>query len=141
MPSIRLANAALSRIVQPGQIVQVHLPLALDEYSEPEPDISVVPGTPRNYLKAHPNLALLAIEVADTSLEFDREWKGSRTRNRGSRITGSSISWTAISVPPPRMKQGRFGWHYSDRRSTAPPESIAPLFASAATLRISDLIP
>lgn len=45
---------------------------AFDE-SEPEPDIAVV--ALGDYSEAHPSLALLVVEVADSSLRFDREIK------------------------------------------------------------------
>ena len=52
-------------------------PIALDERSEPEPDIVVVPGRPRDYRDAHPSQPVLVVEVADTSLALDRLRKGS----------------------------------------------------------------
>ena len=50
--------------------VRVQSPLALSEDSEPEPDIALVPAA--DYTRAHPAVALLVIEVADTSLQKDR---------------------------------------------------------------------
>ena len=47
-------------------------PLTLAD-SEPEPDISVVPGQSSDYRDTHPATALLAIEVAVTSVVLDRE--------------------------------------------------------------------
>jgi Uma2 family endonuclease len=52
--------------------VRIQLPFALDDHSEPEPDVAVVPGRPRDYRDAHPSHALLICEVADTSLDYDR---------------------------------------------------------------------
>ena len=57
--------------------VRRQLPLALDAASEPEPDVAVVAGSPRDYRDAHPATALLIVEVADSSLEFDRTTKAS----------------------------------------------------------------
>jgi Uma2 family endonuclease len=37
---------------------------------DPEPDLAVVPGRPRDYT-GHPTTADLVVEVADTSLDFD----------------------------------------------------------------------
>jgi Uma2 family endonuclease len=54
-------------------IVRVQLPLALSDDSEPEPDVAVVP--PGDYWDAHPAIAWLVIEVADTSVTKDREVK------------------------------------------------------------------
>lgn len=53
--------------------VQLQLPFAASEDSEPEPDLSVVPVG--DYLDDHPGTAYLAIEVALSSLTKDRDVK------------------------------------------------------------------
>jgi Uma2 family endonuclease len=50
--------------------VRVQLPIYAADESEPEPDLAVVP--PGDYDEAHPDRALLIIEVADSSLRKDR---------------------------------------------------------------------
>jgi Uma2 family endonuclease len=55
----------------------VQTPLAFDPDSEPEPDLAVVVGTPRDYRAHHPTTAVLIMEVSDTTLAFDRRQKGS----------------------------------------------------------------
>ena len=52
-------------------------PIALDDNSEPEPDIAVVSIDPFDYATHHPTPSevYLIIEVADSSLTFDREIK------------------------------------------------------------------
>lgn len=57
--------------------VRGQLPVTLGETQEPEPDLAVVRGTARDYLKQHPSPAdiVLIIEVADSSLKFDRTVK------------------------------------------------------------------
>lgn len=59
-------------------VVRCQLPLMLDESSQPQPDLAVVPGKARDYLLRHPAHALLVVEVADTSLAFDRGIKAER---------------------------------------------------------------
>jgi len=68
--TMRLAPALAGRA-----LVQVQLPLALGELSEPEPDISVVPLG--DYRTQHPTTALLIIEVALSSMRKDRQLKRS----------------------------------------------------------------
>lgn len=53
--------------------VRVQLPLALADDSEPEPDFALVRDVP--WGGEHPTSALLIIEVADSSLEYDRKVK------------------------------------------------------------------
>jgi len=64
----RLENQALVRVQDPVQ---------LDDYSEPEPDIAVVRVDPLFYEDHHPTPSevYLIIEVADTTLSRDIEFK------------------------------------------------------------------
>ena len=47
---VRLARAALKEAFARRYHLREETPIALDRVSEPEPDISVVPGRPRDYL-------------------------------------------------------------------------------------------
>lgn len=64
----RIGNQVLLRLQSPVQ---------LDDYSEPEPDVAVVMPNPLDYDDHHPTPSevFLIIEVADTSLKYDREKK------------------------------------------------------------------
>jgi Uma2 family endonuclease len=57
--------------------VRVQNPLRLDEHSEPQPDVSVLKPSADFYKSRHPRAsdALLVVEVADTSLRYDRDDK------------------------------------------------------------------
>jgi len=58
-------------------IVRVQNPIQLDDYSEPQPDISILKRRDDFYRHAHPRPddVLVVIEVSDTTLEFDRKVK------------------------------------------------------------------
>ncbi len=65
--------AELLRPLTPDKaILRTELPLSIDR-SELEPDLSVVDGPAERYLETHPTTALLVVEIADTSLSYDRE--------------------------------------------------------------------
>ncbi|HKV08836.1 MAG TPA: Uma2 family endonuclease [Thermoanaerobaculia bacterium] len=66
---------ALRTAFPEGHEFRIQMPLALGEYSEPEPDLAVVPGSFIDYIYAHPTTALLVCEVADSSLLHDRRRK------------------------------------------------------------------
>ncbi|HEX3555402.1 MAG TPA: Uma2 family endonuclease [Thermoanaerobaculia bacterium] len=55
-------------------VVSVQNPLHLSDFSEPEPDLIVLRFRPDFYVERHPEPGdvLLLIEVADSSLDFDR---------------------------------------------------------------------
>ncbi|HEX5815056.1 MAG TPA: Uma2 family endonuclease, partial [Methylomirabilota bacterium] len=75
--AVDMADDALRAVLPPGWIVRVQNPIALDDESAPEPDIAVVRGIRADYRHAHPTRPALVIEVAESSLAFDRVEKGS----------------------------------------------------------------
>jgi len=74
---IRTIQETLRIAFGPGFDVRPQLPLLLNIASEPEPDIAIVRGSFRDYRTAHPRMALLVVEVSDTTLAFDRCEKAS----------------------------------------------------------------
>ncbi len=67
---IDLTRAALEAAFGRGYWFRNQLPLVLSDISEPEPDIAVVRGGPREWTD-HPTTAELVVEVSDTTLRFD----------------------------------------------------------------------
>jgi Uma2 family endonuclease len=74
--STGLVHDVLSQILLGQWHVRTQEPITLDD-SEPEPDGALVRGVRRDYLASHPGPAdaALVIEVADTSLQYDRTVK------------------------------------------------------------------
>lgn len=58
-----------------GYWVRMQLPLSCGDFSEPEPDVSVVRGSRKDFQKAHPKSAVLVVEVSRTSLDYDKNTK------------------------------------------------------------------
>jgi Uma2 family endonuclease len=75
--TIDYAVDALRPLLPEGWRLREQKPIKLTD-SEPEPDLVILRGPLRRYEKRHPRAADIAvvIEVADTSLEFDRSHKG-----------------------------------------------------------------
>lgn len=73
----RLSVKFYEPVLQNKVILRVQDSIVLNDMTEPEPDIAVVKFRDDYYSKEHPhpNDVLLLIEVADTSLERDREVK------------------------------------------------------------------
>lgn len=72
----RLTREALENIMPPGWYVDTQEPITTAD-SEPEPDVIVVRGNPRDYTARQPSPAevALVVEVADTTLQTDRTLK------------------------------------------------------------------
>ncbi|MEG3975769.1 Uma2 family endonuclease [Microcoleus sp. herbarium8] len=73
----RRTASLLHNLVGNQAAVYTQDPIALDDNSEPEPDIAVVRIDPLDYATHHPTPSevYLIIEVADSSLAYDREIK------------------------------------------------------------------
>lgn len=58
-------------------IVRAQNPIVLDDFSEPQPDITILRFRSDRYRDAHPrpNDVLLVIEVADATIDYDRRVK------------------------------------------------------------------
>jgi Uma2 family endonuclease len=75
--TVNLLANRLKETAGPQAIVAVQNPIVLGDYAEPQPDIALLRPRPDYYRSAHPRPenVLLLIEVADTSLCYDREVK------------------------------------------------------------------
>lgn len=74
---VQIQNLLGRHIGQADCHLRPQLPLTLSEISEPEPDLAIVAGDSGRYLDHHPgpDETLLVIEVADSSLSYDRQTK------------------------------------------------------------------
>jgi len=77
-----LISDALRSIFGPDWLVRMGTPLDVNRDTDPEPDLYVVRGKPRDFLAAHPSTAFLVVDVSDTTLFFTRlsSWSGMRPR-------------------------------------------------------------
>jgi Uma2 family endonuclease len=66
-------------------LIRTQSPIKLDDYSEPEPDIAIVKTNALDYEDHHPQPSeiFLIIEIADSSLKYDREVKTSAYAKSG----------------------------------------------------------
>jgi Uma2 family endonuclease len=139
----QLAADALRAAFGAGWSIRVQLPIALDDESEPEPDVAVVPGAPRDYLREHPSVPVLVVEVARDSLRSDRILKARLYARAGIGdywIVSLVERVLEVHRAPARPRPGRPATYADVRRVTAA-ETIAPLAAPAARIVVADLLP
>lgn len=142
--AVGLAADALRAAFGAGWAVRVQDPIALDEDSEPEPDVAVVPGRHRDYVAAHPARFALVVEVADSSLAFDRHYKGSLYARAGVAdywIVNLLERRVEVHRDPTPDAGSEFGWRYRVVRAFPPGTSIAPLAGAEASVPVADLLP
>ena len=124
-----------------GWHARLQAPLALDDDSEPEPDVAIVTGAARDYLAAHPSTAALIVEVADSSLRLDRRFKAELyARARLPEYWIVNLVDGALEVhrePQP----GGGDPVYRTVEVLRPPAMVTPLAAPALTIPVADLLP
>lgn len=74
---VKYLSRLLNELFGKDSIVGVQDPIRLDDFSEPQPDLTLLRWRGDFYRNAHPTPAdvLLVIEVADTTVETDRKVK------------------------------------------------------------------
>jgi Uma2 family endonuclease len=67
-------NARMQRMFRDRAVIMVRAPIRLDRFSEPQPDVLIVRGPLEQYADRHarPEDTLLVVEVAESTLRYDR---------------------------------------------------------------------
>jgi len=138
------AGDALRAALPPGWLVRIQMPVALDDESEPEPDLAVVPGPWANYRAGHPSRPVLVVEVAESSLVFDREDKGGVYARGGVRdywIVNLVDRALEVYREPGPDPAAPYGWRYRMVEWLGPASAISPLALPAVRIAVGDLLP
>jgi Uma2 family endonuclease len=141
--AISLAEDALRAAFGKGYWVRVQLPLALADDCEPEPDVSVVRGSPRDGTD-HPATAILAVEVADSTIAFDRKRKAGLYARSGIRdywIVNLNDRRLEVFREPVADPRESSGFRYSSILTLKADEFVAPLAAPGSRIRVAELLP
>ena len=128
----------------PGHHVRGQQPFNASEDSEPEPDLAVVPGSPLDFVDAHPKHAVIIIEVADLSVSYDRGPKASRYAASGVPdywvLNLPARHFDVFRDPKPDPTQ-MFGYGYAIHFSVPADGSLTPLLLPHVTIAVRDLLP
>jgi Uma2 family endonuclease len=144
MSTIGLVDDAIRVMLPAGWLIRTQGPLSLDDESEPEPDLAVVPGRHEDYLDAHPSSPALLIEVADSSLAFDREQKGSLYARAGVAdywIVNLLDHLLEVHRQPVPEPTAAYGWRYASVARLGPAAAVTPLAFPDRRISVSDLLP
>lgn len=142
--SLGLTQDVLVLVFPQGFIIRVQLPLALGLRSMPEPDLAVVAGTRREYRDSHPTTAVLVIEIADATLQFDRAEKASMYAAAGIRdywVLNLVDRVLEVYRDPAPQPGAPFGHAYRTALRFGPGDHVAPLAAPQARIAVADLLP
>lgn len=125
-----------------GWRVRVQKPLVLGQTTDPEPDVAVVRGSPGALV--HPTSAELVVEIADTTLTADT------TEMAELYATANIADYWVVDVDgrrllvyrdPVPLPAGLGATAYRTRLTLTETDTISPLAAPTATVRVADLLP
>jgi Uma2 family endonuclease len=140
--AIELCRVALAAVFGANYWIRIQSPLELSLNSEPEPDLAIVPGSPRDF-KQHPTTALLVVEVSDATLAYD-----CRVKSRLYATAGIADYWIVNLIDrqlevfrqpaadPAEPTSGR----YDEQFVLSPEQSIPPLACPSGVIRVRDLL-
>ena len=141
---IRRVMAALRRALGEAWEIDSQLPIALDDDSEPEPDVAVVPRDARAYRDAHPSRPVLLVEVAEISYRIDHAYKASlyaRARVPEYWIVDVARETVEIHRDPQESPTAVHGWTYARVELLRPPATVTALIAPDTPIPVADLLP
>src|SRR5262249_53881810 len=118
-----------------GWRIRSQSPLVLGQDLDPEPDLAVIAGTPRGS-SGHPTMADLVVEVAGSSLNFDTSEK------RLLYARGGVRDYWVVDINGRRLLVYRDpqAGDYATQQALGLADTVAPLAAPAAALRVADLL-
>ena len=141
---VMLAHKILQQIFNDDFIVTVQLPVKLPNISEPEPDVAIIRGAIRDFSESLPQTAVLIIEISDTTLHYDRTTKASLYAAAGVEdywIVNLKARQVEVHRTPIEHAKAKFGWTYQDKTEFKAEDSVSPLAASEAKIKVADLLP
>lgn len=124
----------LSGAVGPAYAVRVQLPLGIADDQEPEPDLCVSPW-PADLDADHPATAPLVVEVADSSLAYDRE-----TKVRVYALAGVLEFWIVdVNGKVVEVHTEPAGDRYANKRTARPGDAIAATAVAGLVVQVGEI--
>jgi Uma2 family endonuclease len=141
--ALEVLNEYIRTAFGSGWRFRIQTPLHLDEFNNPMPDLAVVAGNP-GYHGDHPVSAALVVEVADTTLQSDLTDKAERYATAGIAdywvldLNGGVLH---VLRDPQPLPKGLGATAYRTHLKLGPGDTVSPLAAPNATIRVADLLP
>lgn len=134
-----LIEDALRDAFGQGYRVRGQKPLLIGGKSVPEPDVYVIPGPIRNFVKQHPTTAVLVVEASVSTVTFDLVTKSALYAGAGIQeywVVGIPERVLVVHrEPDPATQTYRSVVRLSDT------DSVSPVASPAAVIPVADLLP
>lgn len=140
---VERTDAVIRAAFGPGWRFRIQLPLVLNAYTDPMPDIAVIPGT-LSGSPNHPTSAALVIEIADTTLQLDLTDRAEQYATAGVEdywvldLNGNRLIVFRDPGPLPAVLGATA---YRTQQIFLPADRVAPLALPNASILVSDMLP
>ena len=141
---VNLVAEVLREVFKKNYFVSVQCPINMSDVSEPEPDICVIKGEIRDFNEAIPKTAALVVEVADTSLLYDRSRKVSlyaKNEIQDYWILNLKDRRLEVYRRPIKDENTFYGFVYGEILIFTEKDTVSPLAAPKAKVKVADLLP
>ena len=134
-----LINLLTRRLAGDEAVIDAQDPVVLGDLSEPQPDLAVLAPREDFYADEHPRPedVLLLIEIADTSLAYDREVKAPIYARYGvPEVWIADLEGNAVEV----YREPATGGYAQRERLDAPDAALSPRLLPRLSLTVRDLV-
>ena len=141
--AVHLIFHQLSKLFGSEFSVRMQVPLLHEPDTEPEPDISVVPGSWHDY-SDHPQTAVLVVEVSKSSLDYDLNTKAylyASMEVPDYWVLDLENRQLLVHRQPVADEKAPFGHRYQQTETIAANGQVSTLEYPIATIKIASMLP
>lgn len=132
-------NRWLAKLLGDRAIIGVQDPILLNDFSEPEPDITLIAPPDNRYTENHPKPKdiFLVLEVADSSIFYDRDEKGPLFARNG------IVQYCLLNLQSRELEDYREPSPngYRSKRTYTEEESFTLVAFPKISIKVKDLLP
>ena len=142
--ALNLACEFLRSVCPTGYHVRNQQGFDIGTTNDPGPDLAIVPGSIRDYDSRTPTVALMVVEVAESTLSIDTTTKAELYATAGVPeywVIDLVNNQLLVFRNPQALPAGLGATAYKTHVTFAPTDSVSPLAAPNATFRVADLLP
>jgi Uma2 family endonuclease len=136
-----LAERALRVLESTTRFIRTQQPLVLGLDTDPEPDLALVSGSLRDYVRKHPKTAELVVEISDTTIFEDQTTKAELYAAAGISeywIVDINDSRLLVMRDPQVIEAG--GSAYRSVQELRAGATVSPLAAPEVTITVAELL-
>lgn len=139
--SLGKCDDRLRQVFATGFHIRNQMALDVGTANDPGPDLAVVAGRREDYSDRQPDTAALVVEVADSSLFLDTTTKAELYARAGvPEYWVVDLENRQLIVLRDPQQLAANGYSYQTKVTLKPTDSISPLAAPTATIKVSELL-